>query len=162
MIFTVEERVNEVLSQLPTMDGLSVHYAWGDEKHLNTLIGLKPDSYPLIYQTSKDETEHRFEDKITTTWEAILAVSNTNTDLMNTERWALAFRNYLNPLAEMISKGFESADFLIEKGEVHKARYGNYGDANEHFTIDIWDALTYRCTLTIHDRPICPDRLIFT
>ena len=165
-MIVVEERVYEVLKHLPDIQNMNPVYAWGDEIHLNKWLAAKnkagENTYPLIYQTSKEETQNILNDTVTTDWRVILAVNNKNVDLFNTERWALAFRNVLNPLADHIVRGFQSADFLIEAGEVKLERYGNYGDGNEHWTIDAWDALTLECTLTIHGQKICEDRLKFT
>ena len=151
-MLVVEEKVNDVLSQLPTILGDSPIYAWGDEKHLNKWIELKPNTYPLIYQTSKEEVHNYRTEVVTTKWRAILATQNKNTSLTNDERWALAFRNVLNPLADYIIDGFEQGGFTIVNNSVNIARYGNYGDGNQHFTIDIWDAITFECDLEIQGK----------
>ena len=153
-MIVVEEKINEVLSQLPTVLGLTPIYAWGNEKHLNKWVEKKPDTYPLIYQTSKNEEQNVGANTVKTNWEAVIATQNKNTDLFNDERWALSFRNALNPLAENIVKGFELAGFIIENDIVNTERYGNYGDGDKHFTIDIWDAMTFKCTLIINNNCI--------
>lgn len=153
-MIVVEEKVNEVFKQLPTILDNKPLYAWGDEMHLDTWVKRRTShgayNYPLIYQTSKKEKQNILSNEVETFWEAIVATQNTNTALLNDERWALSFRNELNPISENIVKGFELAGFTIVDGIVDTERYGNFGDGNKNFTIDIWDALTIKCKLIIN------------
>ena len=148
-----EERLNEVFSQLPTILGDSPFYDWGNEKHLDRVVKANPNTYPLIYQISKDEEHNLAEDTVLVNWEAVIATRNPNVNLFNSERWELSFKNALNPLAGYIIEGLELAGFIIIDNKVRMGRYGNYGE-NENFTIDIWDAIYFRATLLIHNNCI--------
>ena len=160
-MIVVEEKVNEVLSQIPASLDNAPLYAWGDEIHLDAWVKRRNKhgayNYPLIYQTSKKEKQDIIGNRVETFWEAIIATQNSNTTLLNDERWALSFRNELNPIAENIIKGFELGGFIIVDGTVEVERYGNFGDGNENFTIDIWDALTFKCNLVINDNCVATD-----
>ncbi|WP_424493893.1 hypothetical protein [Salinimicrobium sp. GXAS 041] len=155
-MIVVEERIYEILNQLPAVDGDKPVYAWGDLKHLNKWIKLKREAedptYPLIYQTSKKETQDIRKKLVTTPWEIVIATQNTNTSLTNDERWALSFRNVLNPIAERIAEGFDKSGIINWEGVVDLERFGNFGEGNEHFTVDIWDAITFKATITINNK----------
>lgn len=148
-MIVVEERINEILSQMPLVDDKRPVYAWGDLYHLNKWVERKPDTYPLIYQTSKKEIQDTAHRRVTTKWEAVIATQNLNKDLFNDERWALSFRNVLNPIAERIKEGFNKCGFVNWDGKVEIERFGNYGDNNQHFTVDIWDAISFKATIEI-------------
>lgn len=148
-MIVVEERLHEIFSQLPLIDNKQPVYAWGDLPHLNKWVEKKPDTYPLIYQISKDELQKTQQRRVKTQWDAVIATQNPNTDLFNDERWALSFRNVLNPIAERIAEGFNKCGFITWNGEVKIKRFGNYGENNEHFTVDIWDAIRFTATIEI-------------
>ena len=150
-MIVAEERLNEVFSQIPGITGNKPVYAWGDQIHLNKWIKKNPDTYPLIYQISKEEDHDILQNRLTTKWEAVIATRNKNTDLLNDERWAMSFRNELNPIASKIAEGFIKCNFINWNHEVKIKRFGNYGENNEHFTVDIWDAILFEATIEITD-----------
>lgn len=154
---TAESQINDVLEQLPTIESRQPVYQWGDAIHLTKWIVKKQNAgentYPLIYQTSKGDKLKTVGDTFKVDWEAILAVQNTNEELVNDERWALSFRNHLNPLAKYIITGFEYAGFIVIDNNWSLDRHGLHG-TEQNFTVDIWDAAVMRCSLLIHNHPV--------
>ena len=82
-MIVVEERLHEIFSQLPLIDNKQPVYAWGDLHHLNKWVKEKPDTYPLIYQISKDELQKTQQRRVRTEWDAVIATQNPNTDCLN-------------------------------------------------------------------------------
>lgn len=149
-MIVVEPRLHEIFRELP-ITPLPV-YAWGDLQHLDKWVMKKPNTYPLIYQTSKEEIQDLKHREVTTTWEAVIATQNVNTSLFNDERWKLAFENVLNPIAVRIAEGFTRCSFINWDQKVRIKRFGNYGQDNKHFTVDIWDAISFQATITMNTR----------
>lgn len=149
-MITVEKQVNDVLAQLPTVGGFQPAYAWGNEDQLNVYLSRNPNAYPLIYQTSKRESIYTTNEPIQTDWSAVVAVVNDNKDLINDERWQISYKDYLDPLAKNILTAFEYAGFIIVDSRVDIERYPN----EKLESMEVWDALTIRCSLIIEPHPI--------
>ncbi len=154
-MIVVEEKINTILSQIPAVLDNTPKYAWGDELHLDKLLGAWKQNgvnpYPLIYQTSKEEIHNDRLNECETKWRAVIATQNDNTDLTNDERWKLSFKNELNPMIRRIVEGFKKSGIIDWEGRFKIARYGNYGDSNEHFTEDIWDAISFEADIKVND-----------
>lgn len=149
-MITVEKQVNDVLAQLPTVDGFQPVYAWGNEYQLNAYLARNPNVYPLIYQTSKRESVFTSSLPMETDWSAVVAVVNKNKDLTNDERWEISYKNYLDPVTQYILTAFEYAGFIIVNNKVEIERYPN----EKLESMEVWDALTIRCQLIIEPQPV--------
>jgi len=150
----VEERLTNVFSQLPEIDGLKPQYESGNDDHLNKfLIAMAKDSksaYPLIYQVSNSDDQDSRANHTIVNLVLILATRNTQTELLNSNRYAMSYRNVLNPLLENIEKAFYRAGIFDWDGKYKIEKFMNYGDGKANKTVDIWDAIRFSTTITIN------------
>jgi len=151
-MIVVEERLNDVFSQLPEIDGFKPVYKWGNEFHLIkqlTEFGNNSRSpYPLIYQTSMSEVQDVNKKEATVRLVFILATRNTETALLNENRWAMSYDKVLFPLAKNIEKSFTKSGIFRWDEKYRLTKYPNFGGEpntkqEANFTTDIWDALKF-------------------
>lgn len=140
---------------LPNSEGFKPVYKWGNEAHLIKLLTLfakeSKSIYPLIYQTSNFSTQDNIRNSASTDLVFILACRNLETDLLNENRWAMSYGNILYPLVSNIEKCFNRAGIYNWNGIYTVEEFPNYGENNQNKTIDIWDALLFKTTITIND-----------
>lgn len=140
---------------LPQSEGFKPVYKWGNEKHLIKQLALfskeSKSIYPLIYQTSNFSTQDNIRNSCSTDLVFILACRNLEVDLTNEQRWALSYDKILYPLVSNIEKCFNRAGIYRWDGIYTIEEFPNYGENNENKTIDIWDALLFKTTITIND-----------
>lgn len=165
-MIVVEERLMELFSYLPEITSGSITYPkpvyhFGDGKELNRFImerkGENKLVYPLIYQTSYEETQLVREGLVQVNLDMFIAYC-TETDLFNTQRWATSYRNILMPTFENIHKAFQLSRMVISDYEYNVTKHPNYGnpeqDGTANKTIDIIDALRFRLNCTINNHCI--------
>lgn len=165
-MIVVEERMMELFSQLPqtTSNGITYPkpvYHFGDDLELNKFILGKQEAqelvYPLIYQTSFEETQYPFESEVETRLEMFIAYK-TETDLYNTQRWATSYRNILMPTFENIHTAFVKGNIVQSEFQYDVRKFPNYGaderNSTEHKTVDIIDAVRFRLNCRINNRCI--------
>jgi hypothetical protein len=146
----VEKILDEVFSQLPLIDGFKPVYDWGDSDNLiKQLILFSAESkspYPLIYQTSTGSTQTRATHKAYTDLVLLLACRNTDTSLVNRNRWAMSYQNILYPLYDNLVLCFERAGIFQYDLDISVKECPNYRDIKNDAkqSIDIWDALEVR------------------
>lgn len=161
-MIVVEERLAEAFAQLPNIGattdpvfaGFKPVYDWGDQFNLMATLKRYSDSstspYPLIYQVSTESEQQAHANECTADLVLYLAVQNTNTDLVNKERWAMSYRNVLNPLAENIEKVFRRAQIFTWDAVYKLDRQPNFGKDTANFTLDIWDVLIFTTNININ------------
>lgn len=149
----IEERNEEVFSQLPMMEGFKPVYKWGNEYHLIKQLQLfekdGKSPYPLIYQTSNRSEQNTVTKIAETNLVFILACRNLETDLTNEQRWAMSYKNILYPLVDNITTSFNKAGIYIWDGFFSIEEFPNYGNGQENKTVDIWDALLFKTSIKI-------------
>lgn len=156
----VEERLAEAFAQLPEIQGFKPQYESGNDKHLNKYMNLmakdKKCPYPLIYQISNTDNQDEMMDNTVTDLVLILACQNLQTELLNHNRYAMSYRNILNPLLENITKVFYRAGIFNWDGRYRVEKFPNFGDAPEekNKTTDIWDAIRLTTTITVNSNCI--------
>jgi len=150
-MIVVEERLNDVFSQLPEIDGFKPVFDWGNQYNLMAVLksyaDAKESPYPLIYQDITESEENQFsrgDGEVELNLKLIIACSNPATELLNKNRWAMSYRNVLFPVVENIEKCFYKAGIFTWTGEYGLKKHPNYGNGEENFTTDIWDALVLR------------------
>lgn len=161
-MIVVEERLTEAFEQLPEIDGFKPFYDWGNKYQLIKQMDLfskeSKSIYPLIYQTSTGSNQNEIARICETKLVLILACRNTEVDLTNKERWALSYRNILNPLLVNIITCFNKAGIFNWDGKYRIDNLPNYGDGDKNETVDIWDAIRFEITsnngITINDNCI--------
>lgn len=160
-MIVAEERLYELFSQIPDINGFATTYSWGDLEHLGLWLTKKKDTFPIIYQVSKSEKHHVKRRELETKWVAVLGVINPDISLTNDERWAMSFRDYLNPLASRIAESFLKCGFIEWDGYLDLERFGNYSNdsnalsqKNKSYTIENWDAIRVVADLKINDKCI--------
>lgn len=165
-MIVVEERLMDLFSYLPEITSGEITYPkpiyhFGDGKELNRFIAERQKhnqlTYPLIYQTSYEETQLVREELVSVRLEMFIAYC-TETSLFNTERWATSYRNILMPTFENIHKAFKDSRMIISDYEYVVQKFPNYGNpernGTENQTIDIIDALRFELDCTINNHCI--------
>lgn len=156
-MIVVEEFLDGLFDNLPLIDGFKSIYKWGNKDHLLKQIELFSKSlqtpYPLIYQTSN--VSNQGNDECEVSLSLVLACRNTNVDLTNEERWAMSFRNILNPLTQNIENILKRSGQITWNGNYRKTDFPNYGNGEENFTIDKWDAVLLELTIKISNLQTC-------
>lgn len=156
-MIVVEEFLDGLFDNLPLIDGFKSIYKWGNKDHLLKQIELFSKSsqtpYPLIYQTSN--VSNQGNDECEVSLSLVLACQNTNVDLTNEERWAMSFRNVLNPLTQNIEDILRRSGQVTWTGNYKKTDFPNYGNGEENFTIDKWDAVLLELTIKISNLQTC-------
>jgi hypothetical protein len=156
-MIVVEEFLDGLFDDLPLIDGFKSIYKWGNKDHLLKQIELFSKSsqtpYPLIYQTSNVSKQGNDECEVSLS--LVLACQNTNVDLTNEERWAMSFRNVLNPLTQNIENILKRSGQVTWTGNYTKTDFPNYGNGEENFTIDKWDAVLLELTIKISNLQTC-------
>jgi len=154
-MIVVEEKLTELFEQLPLIDGFMPVYKWGNEFHLQQQLAIyskaNTSPYPLIYQTSNLSRQKTFDNNCEAKLSLILACQNTEVSLTNEERWAMSYRKVLYPLLRNIEICLSSSGNIIWDGEYIMEEFPNYGNGKDEFTLDVWDALLIKLTITIND-----------
>ena len=156
-MIVVEEFLDDLFDNLPLIDGFKSIYKWGNKDHLLKQIELFSKSsqtpYPLIYQTSN--VSNQGNDECEVSLSLVLACRNTNVELTNEERWAMSFRNILNPLTQNIENILKSSGQVTWNGNYRKTDFPNYVSGEENFTIDKWYAVLLEVTIKITNLQTC-------
>lgn len=158
-MIVVEEILDNVFSQLPQMDGYKPIFDWGNYEHLNSLMKLYSSNsksiYPLIYKTSVGSSQ-LVEQYAEIDLILVLAIQNTETSLINRERWAMSYKNTLYPLVDNIEKCFEQVPVFIWDRKYKIKEYPNYGNDGKNKATDIWDAIEFTTKIKItHQNKDC-------
>lgn len=162
-MIVVENKLVQAFDTLPNIGGKKPTYRWGNEHHLLKQLELfqkkSKTPYPLIYQVSNTQKPNVQRKTVEVDLQLILAVRSTNTSLLNENRWAMNYKDFLFPLAENIRKLFFKSQMFLWNGEYDLLEFPNYGNGKENFTIDIWDALRFDTTITITNN--CLNKIYF-
>lgn len=141
----LEERMLEIISQLPQRNGFKPVYHFGDELELNKFIlKSKKSVYPLIWQIVKPEKDNAISKRITTDLEFFIAVQNKKTAMFNTERWETSYKNVLIPVYEDFKKAFIECGIIQSDFSFDIQKMPNYSQTeirDKSKTIDIIDAI---------------------
>ena len=156
-MIVVEKFLDTLFADLPLIDGFTTIYKWGNKQHLLKQLELYSKEaktiYPLIYQTSNSSTQGKGECE--TKLSLILACQNLNVDLTNEQRWAMSYENVLYPLVQNIENIFRSSGSVTWENSYSVTEFPNYGNGEENFTIDKWDAILLETTIKITNVQTC-------
>lgn len=144
-MIVVEKQLTKAFDNLPNIEGFKPVYKWGNKDHLIKqlkLFGEEAKSpYPLIYQTSNSDSDSGQKNYTETDLVLILATRVLQTELLNENRWAMSYEKILWPLANNIETIFKKSQMFVWDNSFTKTTYPNYGNGEENFTADIWDAM---------------------
>lgn len=156
-MIVVEKFLNDLFVNLPLIDGFTTVYKWGNKQHLLKQLKLYSKEaktiYPLIYQTSNSSVQGKGECETKLT--LVLACQNLNVDLTNEQRWAMSYERVLYPLVENIENIFRSSGSVTWTNSYTITEFPNYGNGEENFTIDKWDAILLETTIKITNVQTC-------
>lgn len=156
-MIVVEKFLDTLFADLPLIDGFTTIYKWGNKQHLLKQLELYSKEaktiYPLIYQTSNSSTQGK--DQCETKLSLVLACQNLNVDLTNEQRWAMSYENVLYPLVENIESIFRRSGSVTWDNSYTITEFPNYGNGEESFTIDKWDAILLETTIKITNAQTC-------
>lgn len=150
-----EQRLVEAFGKLPETDGKKPTYRWGNEYHLLKQLEqfqkVTKSPYPLIYQLSNEVNPNAATNKAKISLSLIIAVRETDTALLNENRWAKSYNNILFPVALNIVTLLNKCGIFLWNEEYTLTEFPNYGNGKENFTVDKWDALRFDTEITITD-----------
>ena len=159
-MIVVEQRLAEAFEQLPNIqatddfDGFKPVFKWGNQMHLIEVLKRYSENnetpYPLIYQISNKSNHHKNGFSCSTRLKLILAVRNTEKDLLNENRWATSYANILFPLAERVIETLKKAETINWNRDYEITEFPNYGNGEANFTQDIWDALLFETDIILN------------
>jgi len=159
-MIVVEERLIEIFNQLPQVAGFKPKYHFGDDIELGRFIKAKQGLvYPLIYQTSANETQLANENRVRVdNLTFFIAVRNEKVSMFNTERWATSYRNILMPTLSNVITAFQKSNIMASNYEFDVVKFPNYGaqptNSTQNKTIDIIDAIQVSVDVVITDNCI--------
>lgn len=170
-MIVVEQVLADAFKMLPAMgvserypEGFKPVYHFGDGIELNKfIIGNKHAVYPLIYQTSFEETQYDKKGYVATNLELVLAMQNTETDMFNSQRWATSYKNILMPLFENINTLFKQSGIIRSDYEWRVRKRPNYSQTeikDKNVTVDIIDAIVVNLTIEI-TKGCLPETIIY-
>jgi hypothetical protein len=161
-----EERTQELVFVLPPnirgegVNAISfpINFYWAkDSKEVNQYLKLKDRPYPLIILVrSPEKLKNRLSEEVTRKCRFILAVSEPNTDLLNTDRWESSYKAVLNPLAENFLYALEASTISRLHDDFGLDRVPNYAEADKNNQIDIWDVVVIDCTVSFNNNCLKP------
>lgn len=155
----VQDILAKGFNMMPEVGGFKATYNWGTKEHLLRVLELFQDNnqspYPLIYQVSNTSTQRNQSNDATVQLELILAVRETDVSMLNEVRWEKNYKQLLYPVINYITQLFsKGANAFTWDGEYTIMEYPNYGEGNQNYTIDLWDALRFETTITIKNNCI--------
>jgi len=159
----VEDRLTEMFSMLPPMNGFEVVFGCGDNKELQVFLKEKAadsDPYPLIWLVYP-YVENHLRTKVELNKLTFILAVETNKSMLNKERIDETYKKILFPLLDNIKSLFTRANIMNVKDEYTIIKFPNYsGDDNDtlsSYTTANWDALKVTIDCTINNvclRPI--------
>mgnify|MGYP003650608321 CR=1 FL=1 len=150
-----EDGIQELVEQIPAIDGFTPSFHWGSQDELNRYIALKEQPYPLVWLVSGNETHSTKDGEITRDCRFIVAVRELEHDQLNDYRLKKSFLNFLDPLAARVVEGLQKLSITSLPDESFRIqKYPNYSESGENKTIDLWDAITIDCKVQMIDNCI--------
>jgi len=157
-MIVVEDKLAQAFDLLPEIQGFKPRYESGNDIHLNKYLKEMADSskspYPLIYQVSNKDEGNNIDSTTKSRLVFVLATREKKTELLNSNRLKMSFKNVLIPLCENMFTLFNKAGIFIWDGTYTVEKFYNYGDGENNKTIDIWDALRLTIDLGINENCI--------
>jgi len=145
-----EDGIEAIINQMPEMGGFAINFHWGDQDELNRYIALKGQPYPIVWLVSGNETHDDRNEEVTRDCRFIIAVREIQTDKLNDYRLKNSFTNWLNPLTERLIEGLKKSKLTdIPERNYKIEKHPNYSDSGKNKTIDLWDAITIDCKVTM-------------
>lgn len=150
-----EDGIEELVSQIPAIDGFTPNFHWGNQDELNRYIALKDQPYPIIWLVSGNETHSTKDGEITRDCRFIVAVRETEVNKLNDYRLKKSFFNFLNPLSDKLIEGLQKFNITSMPDQNYRLeKHPNYSESGKNKTIDMWDAVTIDCKVTMVDNCI--------
>jgi len=161
MIVT-EHSIRAIIETIPAIrinDSLSIKpsFGWGDKTELSRYLQKKGGSaYPLIWLLPSADDYSAFGQEVDKDCVFIIATRETRTDMYNDERYINAFATVLNPLTANLIHGLTVStisDLSSEDWTINK--FPNYEEADENYTIDLWDATQLTISVRFNNTSDC-------
>ena len=157
-----EDGIDALVNQIPAIvegaNSFAPNFHWGNQSELNRYILLKSQPYPIIWLVTGGETHSTKDGEITRDCRFIIAVRDTNVNELNDYRLRNSYLNFLNPLADRLLEGLRKFRITdLPEQEYKLEKLPNYSDFDDNTktsaknkTIDLWDALTIDCKITMN------------
>lgn len=159
----VQDILAKGFDMMPEVRGFKATYNWGTKEHLLRVLELfqknSQSPYPLIYQVSNSSQQNFYTKETEVRLELILAVRETDVSMLNEVRWEKNYKQLLYPVLNNIVTLFEKGASFQWDGIGTPYEFPNYGEGNQNYTIDLWDALRFETTITLNDK--CLKQIIF-
>lgn len=147
-----EDGIEDLVSQIPAIEGFEPSFHWGNDKELNRYIKLAQQPYPLVWLvTSQEVHDSKGQGTVRRQTRIIFATREPNIDMLNDYRLKNSYKRFLNPLLSRFLEGLAKNDRTSVSQETTIRKHPNYSEADENKTIDLWDAITLDCTITMNN-----------
>lgn len=163
-----EERLAELFDLLPVVTDANSNtykpmFNWGTQDVLNKYLTLpsQQSKYPLIWLVNGNDLYDTMAKEVRRqNARLVIAMRSDKVDEFNPFIYETDYKMILNPLLENVLTALNgsSISYLYES-EYTVKRVPNYSvnDTGEKSgTVDIWNAITLDCSISINDQCLCP------
>lgn len=161
MIVT-EHNIRSIVETIPSIQmnaNLSKppSFHWGDKDELMRYLIKKGDSaYPLIWLLPSSDEYSGNGQQVDKDCVFVIATRETRGDMYNDERYINAFATILNPLTDYLIHGLDVSTISnLSDRDWSITKFPNYAEANENYTIDLWDAIQLTISVRFNKTSSC-------
>jgi hypothetical protein len=157
-MIVVEHSIRDIVGTMPIVrlnDSVSnkPFFGWGDKAELGRYLKLKPDVYPLIWLLPSIDNYINRGQTVNKSCELIIATRETRKEMFNDERYINSFDVILNPTTANLIQGLTKSGISTLVGGTNYGifKFPNYSEADENYTIDLWDAVKLTIEINFND-----------
>jgi hypothetical protein len=148
-----EDGIEAIVNQIPLIDGFKPNFHWGNRDELTRWIGLQQQPYPIVWLVAgKEKHSEKGLKYVTRDCSFILATRNLEEDQLNDIRLRSSFDMILIPLADRLIEGVTKSNTTsLNRQEYSFNKHPHYAEREgKNKTIDLWDAATIDCSITMN------------
>lgn len=139
---TFEERLGEIIEQLPTFDGIKIKYQWGNEDVLKKYLIKNQSAYPLIWLVNGKRNIDNVLRETQSNCMVIICNLSKNPQEFNPVIYQRDYKFCINPITDNFIHALETATISTMTKNYSIEDYPNYllvgGDKQS--TLGIWNA----------------------
>ena len=161
MIVT-EHSIRAIVDTIPTIQmnanlSRTPSFHWGDKDELMRYLKVKGDSaYPLIWLLPSSDDYTGNGQQVDKDCVFVIATRETRKDMYNDERYINAFATILNPLTDRLIHGLKVSTISnVDDLDWGLFKFPNYAEADENYTIDLWDAIQLTISVRFNNTSNC-------
>lgn len=164
MSVVFEERLGEIVDQLPEMDlfgnSYPVRYNWGTQDVLNKFLINNSKVYPLVWLIPPSVDESEDTATISSNCRIVIATLSDKKERFNPFIYKTDYDNLLNPIKNNLIKALAKSS-ISEINHRRVKREPNYSVSknNKGATIAVWNAILIDIKIVFNDN--CLKKIIF-